>query len=159
MLGMGRVARGRSQMRQRSRSRSSPLVTRAVDHRGRGAIAFELVDHLDPDLAAAIRAVPAWDLAEPSVTPIEAGITNRNFRVGVDGELLVVRLAGADTELLRIDREAEVAAARAAAETGVGPQVIAWLPDHGCLVTRFVATASPRPTFSARMSSQRPCAR
>jgi thiamine kinase-like enzyme len=49
-----------------------------------------------------------------------------------------VRLVGADTELLGIDREAEVAAGTAAASAGVGPEVIAWLPELGAMVTRFL---------------------
>jgi len=41
---------------------------------------------LDPDLAAVVAAVPAWAGAEPVVSPLEGGITNRNFRVDVRGE-------------------------------------------------------------------------
>jgi thiamine kinase-like enzyme len=100
---------------------------------------------LDPELAAAIEAVPAWAGQEPQVTPITEGITNRNFRVDVDGSSFVVRLAGRDTELLGIDRAAEEIAARAAAAAGVAPEVFAYLPQHGCLITRFVA-GSPIPT-------------
>ncbi len=94
---------------------------------------------LDPALAAVIDAVPAWAGLEPAVTPIIAGITNRNFRVDVGGESFVVRLAGKDTELLGIDRTAEHAAARTAADAGVAPEVYAYLPEHAALVTRFVA--------------------
>jgi thiamine kinase-like enzyme len=97
---------------------------------------------LDPELAAAIRAVPAWAGKHPSVTPIAEGITNRNFRVDVDGDSFVVRLAARDTELLGIDRAAEELAARAAAEAGVAPEVVAFLPEHRCLITRFVHGSS-----------------
>ena len=93
----------------------------------------------DPELDAAIAAVEAWRGLETVVTPITAGITNRNFRVEVGGESFVLRLAGRDTGLLGIDREAENEAGRAAAAAGVGPEVYAWLPDHACLITRFVA--------------------
>jgi thiamine kinase-like enzyme len=93
----------------------------------------------DPELDAAIAAVEAWRGLETVVAPITAGITNRNFRVDVGGESFVLRLAGRDTGLLGIDREAENEAGRAAAAAGVGPEVYAWLPDHACLITRFVA--------------------
>jgi thiamine kinase-like enzyme len=93
----------------------------------------------DPGLAAAIQAVPAWTGRDVRATPITEGITNRNFRVEVDGESFVVRLSGKDTELLGIDRLAESEAARAAAAAGVAPEVFAFLPEHGCLITRFVA--------------------
>jgi thiamine kinase-like enzyme len=86
-----------------------------------------------------LEAMPGWAAAaQLRVTPIEGGITNRNFRVDVDGQSFVVRLAGADTEFLGIDRDAERAAAEAAATVGMGPEVVAYLPQLGSLVTRFV---------------------
>jgi len=92
----------------------------------------------DPELDAAIAAVEAWRGLETVVTPITAGITNRNFRIDVGGESFVLRIAGRDTGLLGIDREAEYEAGRAAAEAGVGPDVVAWLPERASLITRFV---------------------
>ena len=49
----------------------------------------------------------------------------------------VLRTPGRDTALLGIDRACEVACARAAAALGVGPEVIAFLPEHGAMVRRF----------------------
>jgi thiamine kinase-like enzyme len=92
----------------------------------------------DPVLEAAIDAVPGWAGRSVDVTPITTGITNRNFRIELDGEAFVLRLAGRDTDLLGIDREAEVEAVRAAAAAGVGPEVFAYVPEHSCLVTRWV---------------------
>ena len=97
-----------------------------------------MVGDLDPALEAAIRAVPAWEGLEPLVTPIEAGLTNRNFRIEVGGESFFLRLSGKDTQLLGIDRTAEHEAALAAATAGVGPEVFAFLPEIGCMVTRWV---------------------
>jgi Ser/Thr protein kinase RdoA (MazF antagonist) len=94
----------------------------------------------DPRLRSALATV--WPGSAAAVTPIEAGITNRNYRVEVEGGVFVVRLAGADTELLGIDREHEVEAGRAAAAAGVGPEVVAFVPELGCVVTRFVAGAA-----------------
>jgi thiamine kinase-like enzyme len=93
---------------------------------------------MDPALAAVLAAIPAWQGFEPLVTPITIGITNRNFKVDIAGESFVVRLSGRDTELLGIDRSAENAAASAAAEAGVAPEVFAYLPELGALITRFV---------------------
>ena len=93
---------------------------------------------LDPALAAVVTAIPAWEGLVPDVTPITIGITNRNFKVDIDGETFVVRLSGKDTDLLGIDREAENEAVSAAARAGVGPAVFAYLPDLGALITRFV---------------------
>ncbi len=94
----------------------------------------------EPALPAAIAAVPGWtEAAEVRVSLLTAGITNRNYLLEANGERVVVRVFGADTELLGIDRAAEDVAARSAAAAGVGPQVVAFLPEAGCLVTRFVA--------------------
>jgi aminoglycoside phosphotransferase (APT) family kinase protein len=92
----------------------------------------------DPQLDAAVKAVPGWEGRHIGITPITAGITNQNYLIEADDEAFVLRLAGRETELLGIDREAEVEAGRAAAVAGVGPEVYAWLPTLGCLVTRFV---------------------
>jgi thiamine kinase-like enzyme len=73
------------------------------------------------------------------VTPLGGGLTNRNFRIDVQGESYVVRVAGRDTGLLGIDRGSELACATAAAKLGVAPEVVASLPDHGITVRRFVA--------------------
>jgi thiamine kinase-like enzyme len=95
---------------------------------------------LDPELAAAIRAVPAWAGRTPdAVTPLPGGLTNRNFRVDLGGAAYVVRIPGKDTALLGIDRRAEWEATRAAAAAGVGPEPLAFLADRGILVTRFLA--------------------
>jgi thiamine kinase-like enzyme len=69
--------------------------------------------------------------------PLSGGITNHNFRVTLGGEDYVVRLHGRDTDLLGIDREAELIACGLAAELGIAPELVASFDD--CLVTRFVA--------------------
>ncbi len=72
---------------------------------------------------------------------LDGGITNRNYRVTL-GELdYVVRLPGKDTELLGIDRAAELLANETAAALGIAPEVVEVL--DGCLVTRFLACSAP----------------
>ena len=71
-------------------------------------------------------------------TPLDGGITNRNFRASFGGTDVVIRLPGKDTEKLSIDRDAERIASEAAARVGVGPEVEAMLTDPPCLVTRFI---------------------
>jgi len=92
----------------------------------------------DPALDAAIRAIPSWEGKTLEIVPIAEGRTNRNFRVTAGGEPFFLRLAGKDTEFLGIDRAAEQDAARAAADAGVGPEVFVYLPELGCLVTRWI---------------------
>jgi thiamine kinase len=81
-------------------------------------------------------AARVWPDRELELEQLGGGITNHNFKVAVDGETYVLRIAGADTELLGIDREAEQAAARAAASLDVGPEVVDFV--EGSLITRFV---------------------
>jgi thiamine kinase-like enzyme len=92
------------------------------------------------ELAVALAALePRIGAAEGEPEPLDGGITNRNFRLRAGGDDVVVRLPGKDTELLGIDRTAERDATEAASRTGVGPEVIAFLADPPCLVTRFIA--------------------
>lgn len=89
-------------------------------------------------LEATLTRVPQWVGKELKTSPLTSGITNRNYRVEVEGESFVLRLAGAKTELLGIDRPNEYAATLAAAAIGVGPEVIYFIEPEGYLVTRFI---------------------
>ena len=81
-------------------------------------------------------AARVWPGRELDIEPLGGGITNHNFVVRVDGNPFVLRIAGADTELLGIDRAAEHEAARVAAGLGVGPEVVDFV--DGSLITCFV---------------------
>jgi thiamine kinase-like enzyme len=94
---------------------------------------------VDPALSDVIARVPGWAAARDlTVSPLGGGITNRNFRVDVGGDSFVVRVAGANTELLGIRREVECAANTAAASVGVAPEVVHFLRPEGTLITRFI---------------------
>ena len=79
-----------------------------------------------------------WPGRPVTVEELGGGITNRNFKITLDGESFVLRLGGKDTELLGIDRDIEHGASQAAAAAGIGPEVVAFLEPEGWLVTRFV---------------------
>jgi thiamine kinase-like enzyme len=83
--------------------------------------------------------LPTFRGKEVAIHPLEGGLTNQNYRLEVGGESYVLRIGSADTHLLGIEREREVTCARAAAAAGIGPDVIAFLPEKQALVTRFVA--------------------
>ena len=89
------------------------------------------------EAAAAVERL--WPGRQATITVLPGGITNRNFRVDVDGEPLVLRMAGRDTELLGIDRLAEHEASLRAAAAGIGPEVIRYVAAEGWLVTRFIS--------------------
>ena len=66
------------------------------------------------------------------------GLTNKNFRVNVEGRPFFVRVPGASTELLAIDRDNEYHSSKAAAAAGIGPKVLYHLPDHKVMVLEFI---------------------
>ncbi len=72
------------------------------------------------------------------MVPLAGGITNHNFKVEVRGDTFVLRMGGAQTGLLGIDREVEHQASLRAAEVGLGPEVAGFLEEEGWLVTRFI---------------------
>lgn len=87
----------------------------------------------------ALARVPMWrDAHDLKTSPLGGGITNQNFRVDVGSESFVLRIGGADTELLGIDRHTEYAAHRAAASIGIAPEVVYFIEPEGYLVTRFL---------------------
>ncbi|HMJ36099.1 MAG TPA: phosphotransferase [Baekduia sp.] len=78
--------------------------------------------------------------------PLDGGITNHNFRARFADHDVVLRIAGRQTDLLGIDRDAERLATAAASDLGIAPPVLLFLPEHGCLVTTFVpGTPIPDP--------------
>ncbi|GAC1523601.1 MAG: phosphotransferase family protein [Ktedonobacteraceae bacterium] len=94
--------------------------------------------------------VPGWSVERAAVTPLEGGITNQNYRVDIDGETFVLRVGGKGTHLLGIDRERESICATLAAQVGVGPQVLRFLPGEDSLVTQFVAGTAITPESAAQ---------
>jgi thiamine kinase-like enzyme len=83
--------------------------------------------------------VPMWQGASDlNVSPLEGGITNRNYRVDAAGKSFHLRLPGENTSLLGIDREHEYAANRIAGELEVAPEVVYFIRPEGYLVTRFI---------------------
>lgn len=96
-------------------------------------------------LEEVIARVPMWANAKDvRVTSLDGGITNSNFRVDVRGESFALRIAGANTHLLGIDREHEYAANLAAGKLGIAPEVVYIIRPEGYLVTRFIS-ARPFP--------------
>jgi thiamine kinase-like enzyme len=101
-------------------------------------------------LEEALARVPQWAGAtDLKATPLVGGITNSNFRIDTGGEAFVLRIAGADTELLGIDRELEYVANLAAGKLGIAPEVVYLIRPEGYLITRFI-TGLPFPPEQIR---------
>ena len=76
--------------------------------------------------------------ADSELTPLDGGITNRNFKVNMGGRAYVVRVPGKDTSLLGIDRGTERDSGELASGLGIAPKVVAMGTDPAYLVTEFV---------------------
>jgi thiamine kinase-like enzyme len=104
---------------------------------------------LAPDLASAVARVPGWNGATGRLTPLDGGITNRNWRVDVPAATYVLRLGGRNTEMLGIDRQGEIRFAQAAARAGIGPAVVVADAQADLLVTSWIAGRPLTPQLAA----------
>ena len=84
---------------------------------------------MTPTIEQVIAAIPEWAGRSVSADRIPAGLTNTNYRVVVDGTPYFVRIPGASTELLAVDRGNELHNTLAAAASGVAPRVAHSLPE------------------------------
>jgi thiamine kinase-like enzyme len=82
--------------------------------------------------------IDAWRGRPVSIRPLTNGITNANYRVDVDGRAFVVRIPGASTDLLAIDRANELHNGRIAAALGIGPAILHHFPESGATVAEFL---------------------
>src|SRR5271154_4036134 len=83
-------------------------------------------------------AMRLWPGRVKSIEVLAHGITNSNYVVDLGDERVVVRVPGANTQLLGIDRTNEVVAGGLAAAVGVGPEVLLTDQGTGCIVFRFI---------------------
>jgi thiamine kinase-like enzyme len=91
-----------------------------------------------PTIEQVIQAVPALAGGAVAVERIAAGLTNTNYRVEVDGTPFFVRIPGAATDLLAVDRKNELHNTRAAAETGVAPPVVDAIPEWNVFILEWL---------------------
>ncbi|MEA2620300.1 MAG: hypothetical protein QOC97_1073, partial [Chloroflexota bacterium] len=91
-----------------------------------------------PSIEQVIAAIPDWAGAIVSAERIPAGLTNTNYRVEVDGMPYFVRIPGAATELLAVDRANELHNTKAAAAAGVAPRVVHAIPDRDVFVLEWL---------------------
>src|SRR5882724_12646217 len=92
-----------------------------------------------PELAAIVaRLETELGRIEGEPRPLDGGITNRNYRVRLGGEELVLRVCDNSAEVLGIDRTTEEIASRRAAAERIAPPVVAFLSDVPALVTRWL---------------------
>ena len=93
---------------------------------------------MPPTIEEVIAAIPDWAGRTVAAERIPAGLTNTNYRVEVDGTPCFVRIPGAATELLAVDRANELHNTRAAAAAGVAPRVLHALPAWDVFVLEWL---------------------
>ena len=90
-------------------------------------------------LEQVLERLPQWrERTDLKTTFLSGGITNQNYRIDAGGESFVLRLGGAKTALLGIDRANEYAATKAAAQIGIAPQVVEFIQPEGYLICKFI---------------------
>jgi thiamine kinase-like enzyme len=93
---------------------------------------------MEPSIEEVIAALSAWVGRTVTAEPIAGGLTNRNYRVTVDGVPHFVRIPGSGTDLLAVDRANELHNTRAAADAGVGARVLHHLPAWNVVVLEWL---------------------
>src|ERR1051325_3547406 len=86
----------------------------------------------------AVEKIEDWKGKNISIQPLSGGLTNSNYKVEVDGTLYFVRVPGERTELLAVDRNNEYHNTKAAAQAGVAPHVLYYLPEYCVMVLEFL---------------------
>ena len=93
---------------------------------------------MTPTIDQVIAAIPDWAGRTVTATPVPAGLTNQNYRVEVDGTPLFVRIPGAATALLAVDRANELHNMRAAATAGVAARLVRALPEWDVFILEWL---------------------
>src|SRR5512141_990456 len=109
------------------------------------------IDIMALTLEQAIARVPLLAEAKDLVsTPLTGGINNMNYKIDADGKSYVLRITGADTDKLGIQRDVEYCANLAAGQLGIAPEVLYYIEPEGYLVTRFIKAQRLPPELITR---------
>lgn len=90
------------------------------------------------DIEQVIQKIKDWKDKPYEIQPISGGLTNLNYKVIVENQPYFVRIPGESTELLAVDRQNEYENTKAAAQTGVAPNVLYYLAEDRVMVLEFV---------------------
>ena len=92
------------------------------------------------DLSPILQRIPQFSSAtSPEIKELTGGITNRNYKITVDGESFVLRLGGNETQFLGIDRKIEYECSLLASKAGIAPEPTAFLEPEGYILARFIS--------------------
>jgi len=92
------------------------------------------------DLSTILQRIPQFASAKsPEIKELTGGITNKNYKITVDGESFVLRMGGNETKYLGINRKIEYECSLLASKIGIAPEPIAFLEPEGYIVARFIS--------------------
>ncbi|MEI9907440.1 MAG: phosphotransferase [Actinomycetota bacterium] len=74
----------------------------------------------------------------PQIRELSGGLTNRNLFIENSLGKFVARISSNSSSLLSIDRESEYQNSKLAAEVGIAPEVIDYLPGQGLLAIKYI---------------------
>ena len=74
----------------------------------------------------------------PHLVELSGGLTNRNLLIDNSFGKSVARISSNSSSLLAIDRESEYQNSKLAAEVGISPDVLDYLPGRGLLVIKYI---------------------
>jgi len=91
-----------------------------------------------PTIEQVVERVSLWRGDDVDVSILPGGLTNQNHVVRRGEDRFVVRIPGASTELLAVDRANERHNAEAASTTGISPRILEYLQDWSVMVLEYV---------------------
>jgi thiamine kinase-like enzyme len=92
------------------------------------------------DISPILQRIPQFASSESlEINELTGGITNRNYKITVDGESYVLRLGGNETQFLGIDRRTEYECSLLASQIGIAPEPTALLEPEGYILARFIS--------------------
>src|SRR5688500_17090122 len=92
------------------------------------------------DITAILQRIPKFASAKfLEIKELTGGITNKNYKITIDGESYVLRMGGNETKHLGIDRKIEYECSLLASQIGIAPEPVAFLEPEGYIVARFIS--------------------
>jgi thiamine kinase-like enzyme len=92
------------------------------------------------DIAPILQRVPQFaSRSDFEIKELTGGITNKNYKITIDGESFVLRLGGNETRFLGINRKTEYECSQLAAQIGVAPEPVAFIAPEGYIIARFIS--------------------
>ena len=89
------------------------------------------------DIYDVIQMVDAWKDKEYAIEELTKGITNKNFKVTIEGKSYVVRIPGKGSDVF-IDREVEYHNTLAASDVGVGALIYEYFKPDYIAIAEFI---------------------